>query len=220
MSKNREKKHAAHLAERKAHAQQAVENTAEQHEQHLVEAPKGTSRARFLFNLFLVVFLLLIFSITGPMMASLTGGGGATGEVFLSWTTPEGEKRVIETGDFYEEKRSFRNVEFLLPFLLGRQVDPGEDTSKPASPRSTCGSRLLFADGERLVRAGSPCLAQDVVDRRAPVRMDVDRIPGGGGVAVRDDFGTAMRRKRGHEAFGVAAVAIGADGDVFAAHRV
>ncbi len=127
MSKNREKKHAAHLAERKAHAQQTLESTAEQHEAHLVEAPKGTSRARFLFNLLLVIFLLLIFSITGPMMSSLTGGGAATGEVAMRWTTPDGERREVETGDFYDQKRRIRTLEPFFQFLLLGQVDPGDD---------------------------------------------------------------------------------------------
>lgn len=127
MSKNREKKHAAHVADRKAHEQEIAEAAAEHHETHLVEAPKGTSRSRFIFNLLLVVFLLLIFSITGPMMSTLTGGGQPTGEIYMAWTTPDGDRVELETTKFYEEKRKFARLEFLAPFLLLGQVEASED---------------------------------------------------------------------------------------------
>jgi hypothetical protein len=127
MSKNREKKHSDHLAERKAHAHEVVESAAEHHETHLVEAPKGTSRARFLFNFLLVVFLLVIFSITGPMMSTLSGGGGATGEIAMSWTTPDGERISIEVGDWYTEKQRIAKISNFGPYLLLGQLDPGDD---------------------------------------------------------------------------------------------
>ncbi len=127
MSKNREKKHAANVAEKQAHVQHSAE-VADQHaEHHLVEAPKGTSRWRFLFNLFLVVFLLLIFSVTGPMMSTLSGDGQSAGATYLSWTTPDGEKITMDRAEFYTEKRAFARLENLMPYLLLGQVDPSED---------------------------------------------------------------------------------------------
>jgi hypothetical protein len=127
MSKNREKKHAAHLTERHAHAQEVVESAAAPHEQHLVEVPKGTSRARFMFNLLLVIFLLLIFSITGPMMAALTGGGAASGAAYMSWTGPDDKVHSLDYSEFITEKQRFRHLEVFLPYLLLGQVDPGDD---------------------------------------------------------------------------------------------
>ena len=127
MSKNREKKHADHVAERKAHVQGIVEHEAEQHEHHLVEAPKGTSRARFLFNLLLVIFLLLIFSITGPMMSTLSGDGSSTGQTYLSWTDPDGGKHTLDNVEFFTEKRRFARLEQLMPYLLLGNIEPSDD---------------------------------------------------------------------------------------------
>jgi|GEM_PF-819102 len=140
MSKNREKKHAVQVAERKAHEDDvARQQAASEAEHHLVEAPKGTSRSRFIFNLLLVVFLLLIFSITGPMMAALTGGGGPAGAIQLSFTVPgdgaEARRVELDNTQFYTDKRLLARLEPLLPFLLPGirgtgpegQLDPTED---------------------------------------------------------------------------------------------
>lgn len=154
MSKNREKKHAEHLAKRKAHAHEVVESTAEHHEQHLVEAPKGTSRARFLFNFLLVVFLLLIFSITGPMMQSLSGGGGPSGETAMSWTTPDGERRSIEISDWYTEKQRLASLEDFGNFLLLGPLERGDEIQL---------ARFLILEG-LAQRAGIHVADQEVAD--------------------------------------------------------
>ncbi|MFT7667369.1 MAG: hypothetical protein ACI8X5_000048 [Planctomycetota bacterium] len=129
MSKNREKKHAEHQAEQQAHVQDAIEHAADHHQDHLVEAPKGTSRGRFLFQLFLVVFLLLIFSITGPMMSTLSGDNAQSGVVFFGWVTPEGETIELDQRSFMEQKQMYARIGEMLPglmFGLG-QVDPQDD---------------------------------------------------------------------------------------------
>jgi hypothetical protein len=110
------------------HAHGANEPAEGEHhdEHHLVEAPKGTSRTRFLLNLVLVVFLLLIFTVTGPMMASLTGGNQG-GETFLSWTMPGGERVQLDSLEFYTEKRRFGRLEPILPYLQFPQAEAGED---------------------------------------------------------------------------------------------
>jgi hypothetical protein len=129
MSKNREQKHAHHLAEKHAHEQQRHEEEAAHHEEHFVEAPKGTSRARFLFNFLLVVFLLVIFSISGPFMSALSGRGGGADDVFCSWTLPNGERRSLSTIEFFQEKRHFASLEVMFPYLGMQGIDPGEDES-------------------------------------------------------------------------------------------
>jgi integrase len=110
------------------HAQGAQEPAAGEHheEHHLVEAPKGTSRTRFLLNLVLVVFLLLIFTVTGPMMSSLTGGN-STGETFMAWTMPDGERVQLDSVEFYTEKRRFGRLEPILPYLQFPQAEAGDD---------------------------------------------------------------------------------------------
>ena len=129
MSKNREQKHAQHLAEKQAHEQQRQADAAAHHEEHFVEAPKGTSRARFLFNFLLVVFLLVIFSISGPFMSALSGRGAGADDVFCSWTLPNGERRSLSTIEFFQEKRNFASLEVMFPYLGMQGIDPGEDES-------------------------------------------------------------------------------------------
>ena len=118
MSKNRDKKHSQQKHDREAHHQEVVEKEQSASERVLVEAPKGSSRLRFMLNLGLVIFLLLIFSITGPMMSALTGDGGAGEDVFVSWKLPGGEQRTLSIRDFYIEKRNLKMLEPLYPFLL------------------------------------------------------------------------------------------------------
>ncbi len=129
MSKNREEKHAKHLAEQKAHEQHRHEEEVAPHEEHFVEAPKGTSRARFLFNFLLVVFLLLIFSITGPLMDALTPGGNRGDEVHLSWTLPDGESKNLSTMEFYQEKRNLASIQDMFGMLGMQGLDVGDDKS-------------------------------------------------------------------------------------------
>ncbi len=129
MSKNREQKHAHQLAEKHAQEQQRQAEQAAHHEEHFVEAPKGTSRARFLFNFLLVVFLLVIFSISGPFMSALSGGGGGADDVFCSWTLPNGERQSLTTIEFFQEKRNFASLEVMFPYLGMQGIDPGEDES-------------------------------------------------------------------------------------------
>jgi hypothetical protein len=128
MSKNREQKHAKHLAEKHSLEKQQAKET-EQHptEAHLVEVPKGTSRLRFILSFVLVVFLLLVFSITGPMMSALSGGSEGGDAVFMSWTLPDGQKRTLNTAEFFQEKRAFATLEIMYPILGMAGIDPGDN---------------------------------------------------------------------------------------------
>ena len=122
MSNQREKKH-AHKGEH-----EGAEIGSEHHdEHHLVEAPRGTSRTRFLFNLILVVFLLLIFSITGPMMSSLSGGNQSSGETYLAWTMPGGDRVTLDANEFITEKRRFARLGPILGYLQFPGVDTGDE---------------------------------------------------------------------------------------------
>ncbi len=128
MSKNRDKKHAAHKAGAAAHTQEVIESTAGLHEQHLVEAPKGTSKARFLFNFILVVFLLLIFSITGPMMSSLGGNPNPNADkAYMTWNTPDGKRRSYTYEQFRDQKRAISYLEIVRQSLFLGEGDSKED---------------------------------------------------------------------------------------------
>lgn len=129
MSKNREQKHAKHLAEQQQHEQHRHREEAAHHDEHFVEAPKGTSRTRFLFNFLLVVFLLMIFSITGPLMSTLSGNGGGAEKEYISWTLPNGERRSLTGSEFIQEKRNFAALEGVYPYLGMQGIDPGDDES-------------------------------------------------------------------------------------------
>ena len=153
MSKNREQKHAKHLAERQAHEEHRHEQEAAEHHDHFVEAPKGTSRARFLFDFLLVVFLLLIFSITGPMMGALSGGGGGD-EVYVSYTLPDGDRRTLTTAEFFQAKRDFGMLEPLFPALGFAGVDPGDDNAA---------ARFLILE-DMAARAGVRAPSSDLAD--------------------------------------------------------
>lgn len=153
MSKNREQKHAKHLAERQAHEEEVHDQEVAEHHDHFVEAPKGTSRARFLFNFLLVVFLLLIFSITGPMMAALSRGGGSD-EVYLSYTLPNGEQRTFTGAEFIQAKRDFGMLEPLFPALGFQGVDPGDDEA--------AAKFLILEDMARLSGVSAP--SSDLAD--------------------------------------------------------
>lgn len=126
MSNKREKKH-GHSGGHEG-AETVSEHHEEHHEEHhLVEAPRGTSRTRFLFNLILVVFLLLIFSITGPMMSSLSGSGADSGQTYFAWTTPDGERVTFDTTEFITEKRRFARLGRVLAYLQFPGADPGDE---------------------------------------------------------------------------------------------
>ncbi len=132
MSKNRDKKHTKQKHDREAHHQEVVEKEQSASERVLVETPKGSSRLRFMLNLGLVIFLLLIFSITGPMMSALTGDGTSGEDVFVSWKLPGGEQRTLSIRDFYIEKRNLKMLEPLFPFLLMAPDTKPEDDENVA----------------------------------------------------------------------------------------
>ena len=127
MSKNREKKHTAHLKERQDHEHEVIEKSAGHHEQHLVEAPKGTSRMRFFLQFLLVVFLLMIFSITGPVMDALSGGGGGGDDIYMSWTSRSGERHTLTNMEFFQQKRNFAQLEVVYRYMNFGAAETGDD---------------------------------------------------------------------------------------------
>ena len=75
-------------------------------EDEILHVPKGASKARFYFLLFLTVFVLLVFVVADPLM-STAGGGAEDDSAYMRWTGPDGKERSLSGADFMSEKRSF-----------------------------------------------------------------------------------------------------------------
>ncbi|MEM7515980.1 MAG: hypothetical protein AAF368_03525 [Planctomycetota bacterium] len=107
-------------------AEAALEAGADHEDEELIHVPKGNSPFRFILTFLVVVFLLLIFTVTGPMMQSLSGGGQTDGE-FMIWQGPNGEANTLTQREFLTQKQSHSR---LMSILTGSSSNiEDEDTA-------------------------------------------------------------------------------------------
>ncbi|MEO6709479.1 MAG: hypothetical protein ABI054_01995, partial [Planctomycetota bacterium] len=85
------------------HGPGATKNLKELHDDDAIVVPKGTSKLRFLFLLFLTIFILVIFTVGDELMSSF--GRKATNTDLVSWDGPIVGKRVVTAAEFLDEKR-------------------------------------------------------------------------------------------------------------------
>ncbi|HTF87829.1 MAG TPA: hypothetical protein VK843_05425 [Planctomycetota bacterium] len=85
------------------HGPGATKNLQELHDDDAIVVPKGTSKLRFLFLLFLTIFILVIFTVGDELMSSF--GRKATNQDLVSWDGPIVGKRVLTAVEFMDEKR-------------------------------------------------------------------------------------------------------------------
>ncbi|MEM8712830.1 MAG: hypothetical protein AAGG01_17910, partial [Planctomycetota bacterium] len=78
----------------------------DEHGDELIHVPTGQSRLRYLATIGLVLFLLVIFVVADLFQGTMTGGGGRTDEVYMTWTDPvdQSEQSVTES-EFFETAR-------------------------------------------------------------------------------------------------------------------
>jgi hypothetical protein len=83
----------------------------DEHGDELIHVPTGQSRLRYLATIGLVLFLLIIFVVADLFQSSLTGGGGGSDEIFLTWQDPVDQTKheVIES-EFFESARFLSNM--------------------------------------------------------------------------------------------------------------
>ena len=87
-------------------SQKTATPPAEHHDDELVHVPKGQSRVQFILMCIVIVVILIAFSITGPMMQTLSGN--PAGETFVSWQVPGNEPTAMDSQSFRQEKLKLR----------------------------------------------------------------------------------------------------------------
>lgn len=122
----------------------------DEHGDELIHVPTGQSRLRYIATIALVLFLLVIFVVADLFQNSLTGGGGGTDEVFLTWQDPaDGEAHEVTESEFFETARFLSNMNALgvyTPYsaIFGEQ-DP-KRRSRPDPEEEDVASFLIFEE--------------------------------------------------------------------------
>ena len=87
-------------------AAEPAEVAAHEHDDDLIVVPKGQNRLRYLATIGLVLFLLVIFVVADTFQSALTGGGGRTDAVYISWEDPvDGTKNEVLESEFFATSR-------------------------------------------------------------------------------------------------------------------
>ncbi len=109
----------------KSHASSRPENAVVEatHEDELIHVPKGNSALRFVLTFIVVVFVLVMFTVTGPMMATFEGRNTGD-EPYMVWTDPSGTQRSLTEREFVEEKRGYTR---LLDLIMGQRGDVNDE---------------------------------------------------------------------------------------------
>lgn len=95
-------------AQRPGHGDQRAHPTEREadhadHSDDAIVVPKGTSRLKFLFLLFLTIFVLITFTVGDQLLSSV--GRPSTGGAEVTWDGPLVGKRSLDYGEFLDAKR-------------------------------------------------------------------------------------------------------------------
>jgi hypothetical protein len=143
----------------------------DEHGDELIHVPQGQSRLRYLLTIGLVLFLVVIFVVADLFQGTMTGGGGGTDEVFLTWTDPvDGASHEVNESEFFETAR-------LLSTMAHFQI---------YAPDS-----MIFGEPDAKRRSRNEPTEEDVASF-----LVFEKIAEGAGIAVSDDEHTAFLRSR------------------------
>ncbi|MEM9378846.1 MAG: hypothetical protein AAGB93_02775 [Planctomycetota bacterium] len=105
-----------------SHKSQKADETpaaSHEHDDDLIVVPKGQSRLRYLATIGLVLFLLVIFVVADLFQSSMTGGGGRTDEVYITWKDPvDGAEHQVMSSEFLETAQLLRMLTRLSNYPL------------------------------------------------------------------------------------------------------
>ena len=86
---------------------------AEAHDDDVIHVPKGSSRARFLMTVVLLLLVLTTFTVSQEVVEVFTGAGDAKG-AYMSWKRPDGTVQSMDQMDFLLVRQNVSRVESIL----------------------------------------------------------------------------------------------------------
>ncbi|QDV06474.1 hypothetical protein Poly30_19840 [Planctomycetes bacterium Poly30] len=122
----------------------------DEHGDELIHVPTGQSRLRYIATIGLVLFLLIIFVVADLFQSSLTGGGGGSDEIFLTWQDPaDGEKHEVKESEFFETARFLSNMAafgIYTPYSLIFGEQTQKRSSRPEPTEQDVASFLIYEE--------------------------------------------------------------------------
>lgn len=138
----------------------------DEHGDELIHVPTGQSRLRYIATIGLVLFLLIIFVVADLFQSSLTGGGGGSDEIFLTWQDPaDGEKHELKESEFFEASRFLSNMSAFGIYTPYSLMFGEQDQKRRSRPDPTEGDVASFLIYEEMAKdAGIAVSDQEHVD--------------------------------------------------------
>ncbi|MEM9800508.1 MAG: hypothetical protein AAGA20_09280 [Planctomycetota bacterium] len=138
------------MSQKSQKASEVPEGTTDEHEDDLIVVPKGQSRLRYIATIGLVLFLLVIFVVADTFQSSLTGGGGASDPVYLTWEDPvDGQPNQVNQSEFVATNKLLSMMTQLRAYypdsLLYGERDPRQRLRQDPQEEDVA-SFLVFED--------------------------------------------------------------------------
>ena len=130
--------------------EKATPEVLDEHGDGLIHVPTGQSRLRYLATIGLVLFLVVIFVVADLFSTTMTGGGGGTDEVFLTWTDPvDASEHAVNETEFFETARLLSTMTYFGVYrpdsLIFGEQDPKKRSRNEPSEQDVA-SFLVFEE--------------------------------------------------------------------------